>query len=290
MEIAKLRAARLLWAQIMEQYHTKNESSKLMTIDVTNSSWNKTIYDPYVNMLRGTVETMAAALGGAGTITVSPLDSEYKQADEFSLRMARNTQLILKHESYLERIADPSAGSYYIENLTNSIAQESWKLFQDIEAGGGFIKSFKSGVIQKAIHKTRESRDMNIATRKDSFLGVNQFPNLTENILSKIKPHKAPITAKSSGNKIRTEDKLSILFATEYLSSDDVYAGDLLIENSDSEESKVKELTPYRGAQAFERITLVYRKTLQKDRKKAQSFLINHRERIYEKCKGIFQC
>lgn len=274
MEIAKLRAARLLWAQIMEQYPTKNESSKLMTIEVTNSSWNKTIYDPYVNMLRGTVETMAAALGGAGTITVSPLDSEYKQADEFSMRMARNTQLILKNESYLERISDPSAGSYYIENLTNSLAQESWKLFQEIEAGGGFIESLKSGVIQDAIHKTRESRDMNIATRKDSFLGVNQFPNLTENILSKIKPKKAPIAANNSGNKIRTEDKLSIHFATEYLSSDDVYAGDLLIENLDSEVYKVNALTPYRGAQAFEELRLSTEKQFKKTEKRPIVFLL----------------
>lgn len=274
MEIAKLRAARLLWAQIMEQYPTKNESSKLMTVDVTNSSWNKTIYDPYVNMLRGTVETMAAALGGAGTITVSPLDSEYKQSDEFSMRMARNTQLILKNESYLERIADPSAGSYYIENLTNSIAQESWKLFQDIEADGGFIESLRSGVIQDAIYKTRESRDINIALRKDSLLGVNQFPNLTENILSNIKPEKVPITAKRSGNKIRTEDKLSIHFATEYLSSDDVYAGDLLIENSDSEENKVKALTPYRGAQAFEELRLSTEKHFKKTEKRPKVFLL----------------
>ncbi len=274
MEIAKLRSARLLWAQIMEQYPTKNEQSKLMSIEVTNSSWNKTLYDPYVNLLRGTVETMAAALGGAGTITVRPFDSEFKQTDEFSMRMAKNTQLILKNESYLQHVADPSAGSYYIENLTNSIAQESWKLFQDIEAGGGFVESLKSGVIQDAIYKTRESRDMNIATRKDSFLGVNQFPNLTEKIIAKIKPDKAPIAGQNSGNKIKTEDKLSIHFATDYLSTDDVYAGDLVIENLDSGEHKTKTLNPYRGAHAFEELRLSTEKHFKKTDQRAKVFLL----------------
>ncbi len=274
MEIAKLRAARLLWAQIMEQYPTINESSKLMSIEVTNSSWNKTIYDPYVNLLRGTVETMAGALGGAGTITVKPLDSEYKVPDEFSVRMARNTQLMLKNESYLERVSDPSAGSYYIENLTNAIAREAWKLFQEVENQGGLQNSLESGYIQNSIEKTRKLRDINIANRKDSFLGVNQYPNLEETISSKTLMSKAPAEIKNSGNKISPQNKLSIHFATDYLSADDIYAGDLLLENPEGNEHKIITLKPYRGAQAFEEVRFATEKHFEKTGQRPKVFLL----------------
>jgi methylmalonyl-CoA mutase len=274
MEIAKLRAARLLWAQIIEQYTPKDESSKLMTIEVKSSSWNKTQYDPYVNLLRGTLETMAGALGGAGAITVRPFDSEYQTPNEFSLRIARNTQLVLKNESYLERVADPSAGAYYIENLTNSIAAESWRLFQEIEAKGGFVESLKSGAIQNAIEQTRKSRDINIATRKDTVLGVNQYPDSTENILSNIQDQHPGIKIKKSDNKLNTEDKLSIEFATEYLLSDDTSIGDVLLQNPDKPDFQLTVLKPYRGAQAFEDLRLATERNFGKTGYKTKVFLL----------------
>ncbi len=273
MEIAKLRAARLLWAQIMEQYAPKNESSKQMSIEVTTSSWNKTLYDPYVNLLRGTVETMAGVFGGASSITVRPLDSEYKTPDEFSLRMARNTQLVLKKESYLDRVTDPCAGSYYIENLTNSIAQESWRLFQRIEAEGGIVESLKSGVIQEEINNTKKTRDMNIAIRKNTFLGVNQYPNSGENMSGQIKESTSSIPLKKSGNTVNTEDKLSIQFTTAYLSGDNVYAGDVLLQGSGESEIRVAALKPYRGAQAFEEIRLATEHRIKETGHKPKVFL-----------------
>jgi len=274
MEIAKLKAARLLWAQIVNQYEPKSESSNLMSIEVQNSSWNKTQYDPYVNLLRGTLETMAGALGGAGVITVRPFDSEYKAPDEFSLRMSRNTQLVLKNESYLERVADPSAGSYYIENLTNSIAAESWKLFQGIESNGGFVESLKSRAIQDAIEKTKKSRDMNIATRKDTFLGVNQYPNSTESI-SHILEDKLPgIKIKNSDNTIKTQNKLSIQYATEYLSGEGVYVGDLLLQDTGELEFQIPALLTYRGAQAFEDLRLATERHFDKTGYKPKVFLL----------------
>lgn len=264
MEIAKLRAARLLWAQIMEQFRPENESSKLMTIEVKNSSWNKTQYDPFVNVLRGTVETMAGALGGAGMITVRPFDSEFKTPDAFSLRMSRNTQLVLKNESYLDRVSDPSAGSYYIESLTNSIAEESWKIFQEIESKGGFVEALKSGVIQNTIQTTRKARDTNIATRKDTVLGVNQYPNSTENILSNIKESHLKSKKVGSDNILSNEDRLSIEFATEYLDRDDAYIGDLLPEESTDPGLIIEPLKPYRGAQIFEQLRLSTEKHAQR--------------------------
>jgi len=256
MEISKLRAARMLWAQIVKQYQPEKETSMIMNMEVMNSSWNKTIYDPFVNLLRGTVETMAGALGGANVITVRPFDSEYKNPDQFSLRMSRNTQLILKNESYLERVADPSAGSYYIENLTNSIARESWKLFQKVESKGGFVESLKSGTVQDAIQQTRILRDMNIASRKDTFLGVNQYPNSTERMLSKIENDLPETDIQKSGKSLSLNQKLSIEFTVEYLSGEGTYLGDLLVTPSEEEDLHINPLNPYRGAQIFEELRI----------------------------------
>lgn len=189
MEIAKLRAARLLWAKIVEQYKPKNEKSMQMHIHAVTSSWNKTIYDPYNNMLRNTTEAMSAAIGGCDSMTVYPFDATFKKSDDISERIARNTQLILKSESYLDKVTDPAAGSYYIENLTHLIIEESWKLFLAIEKNGGFIKSIESGYIKQEIEKVCQKRDMDIAMRKQIFVGVNQYPNLKENQLEHIRPH-----------------------------------------------------------------------------------------------------
>ena len=189
MEIAKLRAARLLWAKIVEQFNPKKEESMKMNIHAVTSLWNKTVYDPHVNMLRNTTEAMSAAIGGCDSMTVIPFDTTYKKPEEFSERNARNTQLVLKSESYLDKIADPSAGSYYIENLTHSIAEAAWKLFLDIEEKGGFIKVVESGFVKEDIEKTCQKRDMDIAMRRQVILGTNQYPNLKENQLDNIRPH-----------------------------------------------------------------------------------------------------
>jgi len=172
------------------------------------------------------------------------------------LRMSRNTQLILKNESYLERVADPSAGSYYIENLTNSIARESWKLFQKVESKGGFVESLKSGTVQDAIQQTRILRDMNIASRKDTFLGVNQYPNSTERMLSKIENDLPETDIQKSGKSLSLNQKLSIEFTVEYLSGEGTYLGDLLVTPSEEEDLHINPLNPYRGAQIFEELRI----------------------------------
>jgi methylmalonyl-CoA mutase len=150
-EIAKLRAARLLWSVITNSFHPTDRESIKMDIHCVTSEWNKTIHDPYVNLLRTQTESMSAILGGADSLTVEPFDKTFRQPDEFSERIARNQQLILKEESYFDKVADPAAGSYYIENLTYLIADNTWKLFLEIEDRGGFLSSLKSGLIQKKI-------------------------------------------------------------------------------------------------------------------------------------------
>ncbi len=186
MEIAKLRAARLLWAKIVEQYDPETADSAKMYIHSMTANWNKTIYDPYVNMLRTTTEAMSAAIGGADIITVLPFDMNYQEPDEFSLRIARNQQIILKEEANLDKVIDPSAGSYYIESLTASIAEAAWKLFLEIEDMGGMLNAIKNGFIQGKVAEEASRKKDDIANRRTLILGTNQHPNLNENMLSKI--------------------------------------------------------------------------------------------------------
>ena len=180
MEIAKFRAARMLWANITDTYGAKSDEAKKINIHAVTSQWNQTVYDSYVNMLRATTEAMSASLAGVDSLEVLPFDYQYREPSEFSNRIARNVQIILKEESHFDKIADPAAGSYYIENLTSSLAAESWKLFRSVEEKGGYTEAFKAGFIQSEIKSTTAKRDLNIATRREIFVGTNQYPNFTE--------------------------------------------------------------------------------------------------------------
>ena len=223
MEIAKIRAARLLWSKIVEQYNPGDENAFKAFINSTSLTWNKTIYDPYVNMLRTTTETMSAAIAGADSISVAPFDIAFKEADDFSYRIARNQQLLLKEESYLDKIVDPAAGSYYIENLTDSIAQYAWQNFLAVEDKGGFAKALREGYVQDEVAKTAQQRDMEIATRRTTIIGTNQYPNLTETMSAKIEKHGCCCNCEK-GDEIKT-------------------------------------LEPYRGAEAFEHLRLATEKS-----------------------------
>ena len=186
MEIAKLRAARLLWASIAEQYNPADKKNAKMHIYSRSSLWNKTIFDPYVNMLRVTTEGMSAAIGGADEIDLDAFDIAYKDSDEFSRRISRNTQILLKEESYFGKIVDPASGSYYIENLTDSIAEQAWLLFTETEKHGGMLTAAQQGIVKEAIEKMSRKRDMDIATRRMVFVGTNQYPNINEMMEDKI--------------------------------------------------------------------------------------------------------
>ena len=186
MEIAKIRAARLLWSKIVEQYKPECDCAYKLYINATTSRWNQSVYDPYVNMLRSTTEAMSSAVAGADSISVLPFDGAYKEADDFGYRIARNQQLLLKEESYLDKIVDPAAGSYYIENLTDEIAKGAWEHFMKVEEAGGMCKALRAGLVQDEIEATAHQRDLDIATRKTTILGTNQYPNLLEKMSDKV--------------------------------------------------------------------------------------------------------
>ena len=193
MEIAKFRAARLLWANIVAAYNPTcdhdcentgpNKECRCaakMRINAETSLYNKTVYDSHVNLLRTQTEAMSAALGGVDSMTVLPFDVPYQDSDEFSERLARNQQLLLKEESHFDKVVDPGGGSYYIEMLTQSIAEQAWKIFLDVLENGGFYQSVKKGLVQDAIAASSEKRHLYVAQRRENLLGTNTFPNFSE--------------------------------------------------------------------------------------------------------------
>ncbi len=179
-EIAKVRAARMLWANIVTKYDTKNECSAKMRICAKTAMWNSTVYDPYVNMLRGTTEAMSASIAGVSSIEVMPFNAAYESATEFSNRIARNVQLLLKEESHIDQVTDVAGGSYYIETLTQNVAEHAWALFNKVEELGGYAAAFAAGFPQEQLEASAAKRDKNIATRREILLGTNQYPNFTE--------------------------------------------------------------------------------------------------------------
>ena len=180
MEIAKFRAARMLWATIVKQYEPKCDCSCKMATHAETSTFNMTLFDAHVNMLRTQTEAMSAAIAGVDSITVCPFDKTYETPDEFAERIARNQQLLLKEECHLDKTVDPAAGSYYIETLTASIAQQAWKLFLEVEQAGGFLAEAKAGHIQQAVNKSGDARREAVSKRREILLGTNQYPNFTE--------------------------------------------------------------------------------------------------------------
>ncbi|OXB24755.1 methylmalonyl-CoA mutase [Flavobacterium tructae] len=211
-EIAKLRALRMLFKLIAAEYNPDLECHLL----VTPTKRNKTIYDYNVNMLRTTTECMSAILGGADAVANLPYDSLYHKDNEFGDRIARNQLLVLKHESYFDKVDNPADGSYYIESLTMQLAEKSLTLFKDIEANGGFLKLLNDGTIKKKIQESAAKEQELFDSKKEILLGTNKHPNKEDKMkhdlelfpFVKIKPRKTlitPIIEKRLAEKLEQE-------------------------------------------------------------------------------------
>lgn len=197
-EIAKIRAFRVLWAAILKEYKAEDVAPY---VHGRTSMWNATQFDPNVNMLRGTTEAMSAVIGGVDALTVVPYDAVFRTPDEFSYRIARNTQLILKSESALQRLIDPAAGSYYIESMTDTLATKAIEQLKLIEAKGGIIAALLDGSIQKEIADVQSKKEKAIIARREVLLGTNQYPNLTETISTSIQlPEGVPYKESNEGH------------------------------------------------------------------------------------------
>ncbi|HRX30792.1 MAG TPA: methylmalonyl-CoA mutase small subunit [Tenuifilaceae bacterium] len=251
MEIAKFRAARLLWAKLVDAYGAKQKVSKQMNIHAETSRWNMTVYDPYVNMLRSTTESMSAVLAGVDSLNVLPFDTAFSEPTAFSERIARNQQILLKEESYFGKIVDPAAGSYYVENLTVSIAERAWEIFLNVDEMGGFREAFVKGYIQQQITETANKRNKNIASKREILLGTNQYPNFTEVIDPKVEPEAI---------KGQTHQK--------------------------PEDAIAEPLVAYRGAQAFEEL----RYNTDKSSHKPKVFMLSLGNLAMRRARAQFSC
>lgn len=192
-EIAKLRAARRLWARAVSCFQPQDESSCLMKIHACTALSNKSIYDPFANVLRATTEAMAAVIGGCDSLEVQPF--------RFSNRLALNIQRLLQEESHFDRVADPAGGSYYVEWLTDTLANQGWRLFQQVEAAGGYTIAKDS--IDNALAQSRAAREKAVSSRRRTLVGVNNYPDLNETIDEPVEVAQAGWRAASLFERLR---------------------------------------------------------------------------------------
>jgi methylmalonyl-CoA mutase len=295
MEIAKLRAARLVWANIVQAFDGNEESQK-MAIHARTSYFTKTIYDPYVNMLRATTEAFAATVGGANSLHVSPFDEPIHPADEFSRRIARNVQLILKEEAHIDKVIDPAGGSYYVESLTAQLAEEAWKLFQQIEAKGGMTKALEEGFVQAEVEKVAELRKNNVKMRKEKIVGTNFYANLAEPPVQRTEEHQH---VKASSEESLNEENLAQLKAgfsekqfmqtaismvSRRATAQEITKA--LEENGPS--IRIQSITQWRLAEPFERLRKASEAHLQKHGNRPTVHLINLGPIAHHKARADF--
>lgn len=178
-EIAKFRAFRLLWARVMAAFGA-GAAAKDVVVHARTGTWNKTLHDVHVNMLRVTTEACSAVLGGVDSLHVSPYDEVCGASDEISQRIARNVHTLLAEEFHFTDTSDPAGGSWYVEKLTDDFARRAWKLFQEIEALGGYAAALRAGMPQKLVNASAADKDDAISKRRAGLIGTNLFPNLRE--------------------------------------------------------------------------------------------------------------
>jgi methylmalonyl-CoA mutase len=250
-EIAKLRAFRMMWARAVAEFKpVQADSSKAMVESVT-ARWGITAYAAHNNLLRGATAAMAAAIGGCNSIEVTPFDAACKPSGDFSRRLARNTQVILKQEAYMDRVVDPGGGSYYVEALTGSLGREAWKLFQQVEAKGGLLKAMQAGFVQQEIASSRRRKDEAIAARRRNLLGTNQYPDPDEQLLG-VLDRNGNVTALRGSTAAVKPASSPLELARQF--ADGLTLGDCLAPGAAV--FTVEKLTPYRGAEPFEALRL----------------------------------
>ncbi|ADV50060.1 heterodimeric methylmalonyl-CoA mutase large subunit precursor [Cellulophaga algicola DSM 14237] len=175
MEIAKLRAGRMLWAKLVKQFHPKTDKSLALRTHCQTSGWSLTEQDPFNNVARTTIEAMAAVLGGTQSLHTNALDEAIALPTDFSARIARNTQLYIQEETKVTKTVDPWAGSYYVEKLTNEIAEKAWTLLEEVEELGGMTKAIEAGIPKMRIEEAAAKKQARIDSNRDKIIGVNSY-------------------------------------------------------------------------------------------------------------------
>jgi methylmalonyl-CoA mutase len=226
MEVAKLRAARALWSQVIESFGGSERAGR-MHLHSRTSLFNKTLYDPFVNLLRSTTEAFSAVVGGTDSMHVGPFDESLRVPDSFSRRIARNTHLILGEECNLSQVTDPAGGSWYVEWLTDQVARKVWHEFQEIERNGGIAATLQAGRLQEMISCTAARRSENVARRRDVIVGTNMYANAKEEAIEQTLPDYASIQrirsreVKDYRSSERTESHATIMSKLNVLHQSD---------------------------------------------------------------------
>jgi methylmalonyl-CoA mutase len=295
MEIAKLRAAKILWNQILKLYNVPEESRKIY-IHGKTTQYNQTLIDPYVNMLRTTTEAFSAVVGGIDALTTNPFDEVFDIPDNFSRRIARNTQIILKEESHLDQVIDPAAGSFFVEHLTAQLAESSWELIQQIDEMGGMLKAIENGFVQNEVEKIAEARKKDYAKRKSVLVGTNMYANPKEEIVEPRQPDYNDIYKKRveyiqkyriSGDDKKHKnilDKLQIIADTKsydlvetaieaYIDGAAIGEVSSSIRSTGKDEIRIKPLNIHRAAEIFEELRFVSEDYRKKTGNKPRVFL-----------------
>ncbi|MGH1363561.1 MAG: methylmalonyl-CoA mutase family protein [Calditrichia bacterium] len=261
MEIAKLRAARLLWTRILEEFGD-GEAAQNMTIHCETSRWNKTLLDPHVNILRATTEAMSAVIGGSNSIDIAPFNALSENSSSFSRRVARNIHHILREESHFHRVVDPAGGSSYVEKLTAQLAERAWSCFRELEIEGGVLESLKTSALQKRIAATAENRLLRLRRVKDTLVGSNRYANPAENLnldsekSAASETHSASMTANrsnpmSSGLSVVNEEAFDTICRAI---SGGITVTGIAKSLGDSEIHEIATLNMQRGAEMFEQL------------------------------------
>ncbi len=296
LEIAKLRAARLLWCKIFVA-SGGDPSAFSMAIHARTSARTQTARDPWVNMLRGTVESFAAGVGGADSLATAPFDSLLGLPNDFSRRIATNTQVLLKEETHLKRVIDPAGGSWYVEALTDQLARAAWREFQEIEAQGGMAEALLSGSIASQVAGVAAAMGAAVAKRKEAITGVSEFPNLHEDPVAKEAVDLDAIRATAqeglaSLRKARDEEALrsklealaaafaegkpgSCMTAAIEAASAGATLSELVAQRPSAEPARIEPLQAERLAAGFEALRDASDEAQAKDGKRPQIFLAN---------------
>ncbi len=253
LEIAKLRALRLLWSRVLAAYLPEGEEPDPAVIHASTSTWSHSKYDAYNNLVRNTSQALSAVIGGCNSLQIAPHDLPFRKPGDFSQRIARNIQHIMREESHFDKVADPSGGSYYIETLTDELARHAWNFFQEIEKQGGFVKSVRNGYLQSVINRTRQKRNESIAKGETAFIGVNQYPDPDDTVPD------TTVTAYTSSSLLRSDnnyniDEHQLLESLSDAFQNGAFLGDVLNTLVKPSREFLQTLHPGRGPQPFEKL------------------------------------
>lgn len=250
-EIAKFRAARILMDKIFSAYADEAGNHFNLKILAETSPWTKTVAEPHNNILRAVTESMAAIAGGADLIRILPFDIRFRKPNGFSRRLSRNIHHILQYESNFNGVSDPGAGSYYIEYLTDEIANKSWDFFQFIEKQGGFFKALEGGFIQLAVEKSRKEKLVKIRKRDRIFIGSNHYTNPDENLPDL--RHAGPAASAQIKSSESIPDKLSIVAIKSAL-QDGAAIGEIIKLVYSPQKQRINPLEPWYATQELEQL------------------------------------